>query len=145
MSFNDRGVVFFDANFRSSSISTPTVFSDIVSNGEDRDIDIVSSDDVDDKSENDDETTGFVHPEAVDFLFLDTIGLAVAWVCVYRSAILRDGISLFHFVPFAESVPPIPLTRQLLVKYDDIKSDWIEFSTLPEKNEAAFRFRPCSL
>ena len=87
ISLSDNGVVFFDANFRSSSISTPTVFSDIeavVSNGLDN-IDIVSSD-VDDEDslgfvgsayderDNDDETMGLFHPEAVGFLFLEMSG-----------------------------------------------------------------------
>jgi hypothetical protein len=92
MSFRDSGVVFFDANLRSSSISTPTVFSDIVavaSNGEDKDIDIVSADaDAEeslgfvgstyDERDNDDETMGFFHPDAVGFLFPATSGFAVA-------------------------------------------------------------------
>lgn len=87
ISFSDNGVVFFDANFRSSSISTPTVFSEIeavVSKGVDN-IDIVSSD-VDDEDslgfvgsayderDNDDETMGLFHPEAVGFLFPDISG-----------------------------------------------------------------------
>lgn len=105
---------------------------------------MVSSDDVDDKSENDDETTGFVHPEAVGFLFLETRGLAVAWVCAYLCAMLRDESSLVHLVRFAESVPPI-LLNQLFVKDDNVKSDWVEFLTLAGKTEAAFRFRPCFL
>ena len=92
ISFRDNGVVFFDANLRSSSMSTPTVFSEtdsFVSNGEDRDIDILSAI-VDaeasrgffgstyDERDRDDETTGFCHPEAVGFFFPVTSGFAVA-------------------------------------------------------------------
>ena len=73
-------------------MSTPTVFSEIdalVSNGEASDIDILSAmvdaevspgffGSAKEERDKDDETTGFCHPEAVDFLFPETSGFAVA-------------------------------------------------------------------
>ena len=151
MSFRDSGVVFFDANLRSSSISTPTVFSDIVavaSDGEeDRDIDMVSADaDAEeslgfvgstyDERDNDDEIMGFFHPDAVGFLFPATSGFAVARACTSLCVVLRDESCLL-----AEVNSLTPLTRHIFVD-DSVKFCCVEHSTMLEKTEVNFRCWP---
>ena len=150
MSFSDNGVVFFDANFSNSSISTPTVLGDrgvAVSRDDDNESGIWLSADVScgfvgstyEERDRDDETIGFFHPEAVGLFFLVISRCALARVYAFRCGTTCDESCL---VPFVKMLSPIALPWHIIVGVGS-KLLCVEYSTTLAMVEAGYCCRPC--
>ena len=142
MSFRDNGVVFLEANLSNSSISTPTVLTEMddvdskvcevdsdsrsVVTDADASLGFVGSES--DRMPGDDETMGFFQPDAVGFVFLATRRCAAAWVCACRSVAMCDETSVDALEASPGLLPPTPPPRHLLLDAG-FKFCWVEYST----------------